>query len=460
MLYEDAGMNSISSGSFVQALSCPPVGASKVTASGTKLIPMSEDYCGIFIQTSAGDLIPYARSYSGNDFEASPGPMAIHSDSIICSVADCNIELSGLEDPLSFYILLSKNGTSSTTGASDVRRKDIARFLGLTTFGPKMSEIDTLDTGSWDDAARALYVREQFDMPKTSHREYFRKRSNTKWDVTTQEARSNHPCSPNSKWRRYSFLPQDQYDTVTGDENMVTFERVPTETDQSAIYEADAEGDVSSHGAGVFEDSTSTSKIGFSGNGYYDFANQSDGDHLEFTINLSEAEAGIQPTPISFRYNIKTGRTNKPCALFINGVLVEETYDFLYTGGPNWWRYSKFIDVTLNPGINLIKIIGVANTSGPRIDHLVVGKPQAVLIKSNGQIRAVAKYGLHILDDFEYEILNDSVIWEDYPYPRLGASGGQYYGRAEILVDGSRKHLDTGNVSAHFAWYVVDLDLT
>lgn len=86
----------------------------------------------------------------------------------------------------------------------------IHRFLEMTTFGPKKSEIEALESGPWDDAARANYVRTQMDMPASSHREHYRKRTNSKWQATRQAARSDHPCSPNSKWRTYTFAREDR----------------------------------------------------------------------------------------------------------------------------------------------------------------------------------------------------------------------------------------------------------
>ena len=58
----------------------------------------------------------------------------------------------------------------------------------MTTFGPKKDEIVALDNLNWGEGARAQYVRDQMDIAGTSHREYFRKRANTK--VSTRKAMS------------------------------------------------------------------------------------------------------------------------------------------------------------------------------------------------------------------------------------------------------------------------------
>jgi len=77
-------------------------------------------------------------------------------------------------------------------------QKQIATFLEMVTFGPKKSEIlALLNEGDWGPETRASYVRKQMDIDATSHREYFRRRANTKWMTPMQAARSDHPCSPN-----------------------------------------------------------------------------------------------------------------------------------------------------------------------------------------------------------------------------------------------------------------------
>lgn len=457
VLYEDSESEFRYTEAFVQALSCPSVGSSKAIGAGTKIVSLADAlvFCGIFIHTSSDALIPYARSYNGYDWEAAPGPLAA-PESISCSGDTCMITLPNLEDSAASYVILAKDGTSSDNvpngnsrflSTPDVR-KDIARFLETVTFGTKLSEIEALDNGNWDAAARASYVRAQIDLPKTSHREYFRQRANPVWGITTQEARSDHPCSPNSKWRRYSFLPRDRYDPREGDDfpNVVTFETVSTEQDTSQIYEADSEGDVVAHGGGVFE----SDRSGFSGSGFYNFGWNH--DYLE--INIEIAAEGMYP--LSFRYSVRGSSYggNRPCQLFVNQELIEAKYDFKNTDGSNRWMYSELVNVDLISGPNNITIVSI-EPAGPDIDHLRLGTPAAVLIKQNGHTRAVAKNGLHVLDEFEYEFAEDTnYIWSTYPYPPLGDLYRYPYGRAIIReVDGNSAELDSGNPPVDWTGY-------
>ena len=345
------------------------------------------------------------------------------SSSISCDIYECDIALPDLEDTSDIYVVIAKKGTSPSI------RNDITRFLEMTSFGPKMSEIDALDNGSWDETDRALYIRNQMAMAKTSHREYFRARSNAKWEMTTQEARSDHPCSPNSKWRRYAFTLADRYNLVTGANNVLSFEPVAKEAGLSpTIYEADAEEDVTSHGGGQF----SYNYGGFSGTGFYDF---DDYDFLEFTINVVEP---IMET-ISFRYSAWGSR---PCQLIVNDITIVAEFGFTDTKSSGKWMYSELIDVSLTTGSNSIKLVAIEK--GPNIDHLQVGKQPAVLIKQNGQPRAIAKNGLHLMQDYDYEFTED-LVWDTYPYPRLAE---EYpYGKARVnLPDGREVNLDVGNV--------------
>ena len=259
-------------------------------------------------------------------------------------------------------------------------RHRIARFLEMTTFGPKKSEVDALDTGSFDDAARADYLHTQMTLPMTSHREFWRKHTNSKWDATAQNARSSHPCSPNSKWRRYAYTRQDRYNTITSQYIYTYFEEVPEEANfPYTIYEADSPGDVSSYYDGSFKDSSTTSNTGFSGTGFYDFGGDEPFEHLEFTVNLA-----ADTLPISFRFAMGSSsyNGNRPCQLWVNGVMVRAVYDFVFTDSWSYWKYSELVDVPLNAGNNTIRLAMVDQGGGPNIDHLRIGKPPAVVMKS------------------------------------------------------------------------------
>ena len=154
---------------------CPTEAGTSVTlTAGTKSFARSTaaSFCGIFIELESGDLIPYARSYSANDWEPAGGPLAAPYSGIECSEQACTVEL--LVPSSGSYVIMMK-----PTNALDNKAK-IARFLEMTSFGTTAEELASLDVGTFGEIERADAVRAQMDQPKTSHREYFRVHANPK----------------------------------------------------------------------------------------------------------------------------------------------------------------------------------------------------------------------------------------------------------------------------------------
>lgn len=73
----------------------------------------------------------------------------------------------------------------------------------------------------------------------------------------------------------------------------------------------------------------------------------------------------------------------------------------------------------------------------------------SVVIKLNGVPRSIAKNGVHIINDYNYEITDNTVLhMSDYPYPLLGDLYRYPFGRVRVILpDGKERYLDTGNVS-------------
>ena len=417
---------------------CPPVDGGMVAVSpGHKQVPVADTntYCGIFLLKS-GSIIPLARSYDTEDWEAAPGPLACPPEDVTAT----SVILPEHQDPADSYVILSKDGTMNTQAS-------IAKFLEMTTFGTKKTDLLALDNGNWDDVTRAQYVRSQLAAPATSHREYWRRRTNSKWDSPNAVARSDHPCSINSKWRKYSYIRQDRFDANTDVERIkTTFEIVPEEADMTTtLYETDRLSDVTTCGGCIFSSDSS----GNSGDGYYSFDGAS--DFLEITVNV--AEAGTHP--ISFRYAMASsiGNGNNPLKLEVNGVTIDSSYDFYYTGSWEFWKYTELVDVALDAGDNSIKLT-VVDHDMVFIDHLRLGKPPAVIMKTNGWARVVAKNGLHLLNEWPYEFTTETEAeFVDSPDAPLGdLYNGAYFGQLRVSLPGvGNKVLDIGNVRLYIA---------
>lgn len=164
-------------------------------------------------------------------------------------------------------------------------------------------------------------------------------------------------------------MREDSKHDIDSSDVEITFEPVAEEAGlTTSIYEADSPSDVIGNGAGAFRGD----RIGWSGTGFYDFS--STGDYLEWEVTV--AEAGEYP--VSFRYSVSSSKYNgnRPCQLWVNNSTVQAVHDFPNTGGSTYWMYSQLTNVNLAAGTNSIKLIQIQG-SGPDIDHLRVGKPQA-----------------------------------------------------------------------------------
>ena len=209
-------------------------------------------------------------------------------------------------------------------------------------------------------------------------------RANTKWDAASQPARSDHPCSPNSKWRKYSYIQQDRVDTNTEAYIITTFETVKAEENlTTTIYEADSAAQVKTPGIGfpygTFWTAPPTSiTYGYSGTGFYDVGTTN--DYVEFTVYVPSA--GVRP--ISFRYSMNSAsyNGNRKMRLLVNNATVRNSTDFFFTGSWSHWKYSELVDVDLIAGNNTIKLLLVEQPGGPYIDHLRIGKPPAIVLRS------------------------------------------------------------------------------
>jgi len=210
-------------------------------------------------------------------------------------------------------------------------------------------------------------------------REYYRGGANARMGATMSIARSTHPCSPRSLWRRYAFAGGSAQ-RKDGTYALTTFEEVTAEdeddggAEEVTIYEADGLGDDVSdclgcnffYGGDLFEEEEED-RGGYSSAGFYMFGTS--GDRVEWTFDTEEESTTMRP--ISFRHSL--GKTNfdglRPLALYVNDVLVDGRYAFGYTGGWNRWMYSETIDVPLSEGTNTIRLV-LDGKKGPYIDHL------------------------------------------------------------------------------------------
>jgi hypothetical protein len=202
------------------------------------------------VQTDASSgedtqIIPIARSYNGRKWESAAGGKAASifasSGSLVCSdvTSKCTIALptTGVN---SRFVLTSYARSVS-------QRNEVARFLDQNTFGVTTDDLNALDAADWtSDSAlrRANYVKDHMDTTKTamtSHREYWRARTNPKVTHSSQVGRTDHPCDPDSRWRKYSFNRHDRRNMMNGIYRTIYFYTPESEKDRPDpdIYEAE-----------------------------------------------------------------------------------------------------------------------------------------------------------------------------------------------------------------------------
>jgi hypothetical protein len=114
----------------VFAVSCPATGSIEVS-DVTISLSNSEKLCTLTTLSSLGELVPVARSYDGNNWEASPGPFSA-SVSFECSKNSCSVDLTQIMAAGSSCFLTT---FESYADASDKQgqKNMVARFLEQAT---------------------------------------------------------------------------------------------------------------------------------------------------------------------------------------------------------------------------------------------------------------------------------------------------------------------------------------
>ncbi len=110
------------------------------------------------------------------------------------------------------------------------------------------------------------------------------------------------------------------------------------------------------------------SKFGdnFSGSGYADYIDAKDA-FIEWNVKV--AQAGKYN--ISFAYALAAG--NRPLSFSVNGTIVKDKLSFPASGSWSTWTETAVVPVTLNSGVNKIKITATGK-SGPNIDYLKLSR--------------------------------------------------------------------------------------
>lgn len=173
--------------------------ANGANVSGSVLLPPSPPNTLVLLSQSG---VPAGRSYESNPWEGVlPSPLVFDC----CVVANGDGGACEVELPAGTFDILVITG-----GATSVE-KDVARFLLQATFGPTSTEIATL-AGSSPTATRTSmehWIDSQMALSMTSHREYYRKRTNPRLVAPLSSGGVRTPCLANSRWHRFALTAAD-----------------------------------------------------------------------------------------------------------------------------------------------------------------------------------------------------------------------------------------------------------
>ncbi len=118
-------------------------------------------------------ILPIARSYEGNSWEKGPGELSVSifkQVDLECTPSTCSLELPSLTSGEN-YVLTSYSHTTSN-------KDTVARLLESTTFGVTKADLESWNYSKDMNEVTAEWVKDQIGVDMTSHREYWRSRSN------------------------------------------------------------------------------------------------------------------------------------------------------------------------------------------------------------------------------------------------------------------------------------------
>jgi hypothetical protein len=149
-------------------------------------------------------IAPLALSYDGRPWEKAGGEYAMKllygQEFVDYPCEGSQLSLPHLNNTEKYYLTSYPHRTISEADK-------VARLLETATFGTTAAELASFDSLTGDAAKR--WILNQMSMNLTSHREYFRKRTNTRLNNPVRLGRNGHPCDPGSRWRTYAFSSRE-----------------------------------------------------------------------------------------------------------------------------------------------------------------------------------------------------------------------------------------------------------
>jgi len=189
----------------------------------------SEDLCTLVLVNEVGTadeyITPVGRSYSGHDWEGQ-NPMnptfdcsSDETPTTYCFATNLPSAITTTQE----YRLVSYNRAAITP------EQDASRFLIKSTFGPTRQDVTDFVTSSSNSYAER--VRAMMMIGGTHHREYYRRNTQARTEVSYRVGRPKRPCEPFNRWRNFAISFEEKGRTVS----------VENKTEPPYLYYVDGE---------------------------------------------------------------------------------------------------------------------------------------------------------------------------------------------------------------------------
>ena len=176
-----------------------------LTPGGTTLLPASGSgqVLALLRIGGKGEKVSLARSYDGHPWERTQGgaQLALHCDQL----NQCTFSVPG--DEASYLI-----DAYTTTSGNEETLKAASRLLTQATFGPTRSEVHALSATMQQSDAAAIrsWLHAQMALNASLHREYYRRRVNTRTTLPSATGGVHSACTAGSRWHRFTFTATDK----------------------------------------------------------------------------------------------------------------------------------------------------------------------------------------------------------------------------------------------------------
>jgi len=165
---------------------CPPIGEYIELPAGPVMLERSSTLCIITkadVDSSGTqtEIAPVARSSNGGNWEKHAGEFAealLYGKSFGDYDQGSQITLPALAPAQKYFIASYVDSTARRLTEVDEEKKAVARLMQHGTFGTTLSDLEGWTKGPVTKESAAEWVNEQMNVTLTSHREYFRTRTN------------------------------------------------------------------------------------------------------------------------------------------------------------------------------------------------------------------------------------------------------------------------------------------